>query len=269
MDFKNKEHYSIDDLREIVKALRAPDGCPWDKVQTHQSIRQDFIEEVYEAAEAIDENDQEHLREELGDVLFQVVFHCAIEEEQGGFTLDDIADEVSRKMVIRHPHVFGDVTADTTEKVLKNWDAIKMQTHAQKTASEAMDSVSKTLPSLMRSEKLIKKAKRGGVAPKNAEEVFDKISSSLETLKQSYAQGSTENYDTQMGELLFAVTGLSEFLNTKCEQSLYNACEDFTEQFKQLEKLAAEQGIDIQGADADTLNKLRSQIKKEKDLEEI
>ena len=159
----NKEKYDIEDLTEIVKRLRAPDGCPWDKAQTHKSIRKDFIEEVYEAVEAIDDDDAEHLREELGDVLFQVIFHCQIENEKGNFNLGDITDEVSRKMIIRHPHVFGDIHVDTTEQVLTNWDAIKMQTHSQTKVSQTMESVSRTLPSLMRAQKLVKKASRGGL----------------------------------------------------------------------------------------------------------
>ena len=163
MDFEFKDKYTFYDLVEVVRCLRLPDGCPWDKEQTHESIRKDFIEEVYEAIEAIDEKSPEHLREELGDVLLQVVFHCVLETEKGSFNFDDVADEVCRKMIIRHPHVFGDISVDNTDQVLKNWDAIKMQTKSQKTSGQAMDSVSKALPSLMRAEKLIKKAKRNGM----------------------------------------------------------------------------------------------------------
>ena len=128
MEFQFKEKYDVKDLVEIVRILRSPEGCPWDKVQTHQTIRQDFIEEVYEAVEAIDEENAEHLKEELGDVLLQVVFHSVLEEEKGSFGLDDTADDVCKKMILRHPHVFGNVQADTPEQVLENWDKIKMQT---------------------------------------------------------------------------------------------------------------------------------------------
>ena len=109
VEFEFKERYNTEDLIEIVRLLRSPGGCPWDKVQTHESIRKDFIEEVYEAVEAIDEKDPVHLREELGDVLLQVVFHTVLEEEKGGFAFDDVTDEICKKMIIRHPHVFGDV----------------------------------------------------------------------------------------------------------------------------------------------------------------
>ena len=131
VDYQQKKHYSIDDLIEIVKLLRGEGGCPWDREQTHESIRSDFIEETCEAIEAIDLKDTELLREELGDVLLQVVFHCRIEEENGTFRFDDVCDEICKKLIIRHPHVFGDVLADTTDQVLKNWDAIKMKTKGQ------------------------------------------------------------------------------------------------------------------------------------------
>ena len=269
MDLLSKEKYDINDLVEIVKILRSPDGCPWDKVQTHETIRKDFIEEVYEAVEAIDEKDTEHLREELGDVLLQVVFHSVLESEQHHFTFDDVTDEISRKMIIRHPHVFGDINAETTEEVLKNWDEIKMQTHSQKTVSEAMDSVSKTLPSLMRAEKLQKKAKRGGVYLQSADEVFDDINNKLEALKSVISVGDSELQQEKVGELLFSIVKLSGITNTDCEQSLYNACEKFTEQFKVYENAAVQKGVNIQDSDTDVTNQLWKEISKKEKLEEI
>ena len=136
--YEKKEHYTIDDLAEIVTLLRSKDGCPWDKVQTHESIRPDLIEETYEVIEAIDQNDPEMLREELGDLLLQVVFHSRIETEQGHFTLDDVCTDICNKLIIRHPHVFSTVQADTTEEVLKNWDTIKDGTKHQTTRTRIM-----------------------------------------------------------------------------------------------------------------------------------
>lgn len=268
LDFRKKERYDINDLIAIVRRLRAPDGCPWDKVQTHESIRKDFIEEVYEAVEAIDEKDSEHLREELGDVLFQVVFHSEIESEQGRFDFSDITDEVSRKMIIRHPHVFGDVEADTTEQVLSNWDAIKMQTHAQKKASEAMDSVSRTLPSLMRAQKLVKKAERGGVRfSQDKAAAFEWAEERLHILKA--ASLANESCEEALGELLFAVAALSEQLGTDSEQSLYHACDRFIGQFKRYEDIAAEKGFDIQDSDTQVANHYWKEILLKEKLEEI
>ncbi|MGN0470381.1 MAG: nucleoside triphosphate pyrophosphohydrolase [Acutalibacteraceae bacterium] len=269
MNFETKEKYNIDDLVEIVKILRSPNGCPWDKVQTHESVRQDFIEEVYEAAEAIDTKDTGHLREELGDVLFQVVFHCELESEKNSFNLDDVADEICKKMILRHPHVFSSVTADTTDEVLKNWDAIKMNSKSQKTPSEAMDSVSKTLPSLMRAEKLQSKAKRAGIDFKNTDCAFQSVSESLESLKAAIDSNDTDAYQKKIGELLFSTVRLSRFMGVDCEKSLYNVCNDFTNDFKSFEKFVAQKGIDIQNSDVDTLNELWNEFaKKRKNLEE-
>lgn len=250
MSFQFKEHYSVYDLVDIVKRLRAPDGCPWDKVQTHQTLRGDFIEEVYEAVEAIDENDAEHLREELGDVLLQVVFHCVLESEKNNFTLDDAADDVCKKMILRHPHVFGDVKADTSDEVLKNWDDIKMKSKDQSSIGEAMESVSKTLPSLMRSNKLWQKAERGGVKLENVDHAVECIQSKLDELKELISENKPEEYDKKVGELLFNVSGLSKFLKVDCEKSLYDACDDFIVKFKRIESLADHKGVDIQKSDS-------------------
>lgn len=262
VEFEFKDHYNVYDLFDIVRKLRAPDGCPWDKVQTHESIRKDFIEEVYEAVEAIDEKDTEHLREELGDVLLQVVFHCVLEYEKNSFTLDDVADDVCQKMILRHPHVFGNVTADTPEEVLKNWDEIKMKSKSQSKASEAMESVSKALPSLMRSEKLLKKAERAGLKKPSAEEAVASVRNELDKLGNSIRNGSTEDESSRIGKLLFEIVGLSRTLDTDCEKSLYDACDDFTKQFRELEAYAAENGIDIQKSDSGELERLWNTISK-------
>ena len=151
MKFEEKDRYGFEDLVEIMKLLRSPEGCPWDREQDHKSIRKNFIEETYEVVEAIDNNDSELLKEELGDVLLQVVFHAQLESENGGFNIDDVCDGICKKLVVRHPHVFGDKSADSSTSALTNWDNVKMKTKSQKKQSEAMDSVSKALPSLMSS----------------------------------------------------------------------------------------------------------------------
>lgn len=269
MDFKAKDKYNIDDLVRIVKILRSPQGCPWDMVQTHESIRRDFIEEVYEAIEAIDTKDTELLKEELGDVLLQVAFHSELESEKNSFNLDDVADGICKKLILRHPHVFGDTVADTTDEVLKNWDEIKMKSKSQKTNGDAMLSVSKALPSLIRSEKLQKKAKRAGVDFENADCAIRSMTEKLNSLKDEVSKGNESSYEEKLGELLFDVVNVSRFLNVDCEQSLYRACDDFTEHFIVFEKLAAQKGIDIQNSDADALKKLWDEVpKKEKNSEE-
>ena len=149
-EFAKKENYSTGDLIELVKILRSPEGCPWDREQTHRSIRRDLLEEAYEVADAIDRGSPESLCEELGDLLLQVVFHAQIASESGEFDFSDAVDGVCKKMILRHPHVFGDVSADSTEEVLKNWDAIKRKEKNLKSPAEELDSVAHTLPALMR-----------------------------------------------------------------------------------------------------------------------
>lgn len=183
MNFTEKENYNFNDLVEIVKILRAPDGCPWDREQTHKSIRSNFIEETYEAVEAIDTDDLDLLKEELGDVLLQVAMHAEIESEQGTFDINDVCDGICKKLIIRHPHVFGDVNADTTEKVLKNWDAIKMKTKSQKTQTQAILSVSKALPSLMRSTKIQQKAAKVGFDWENVNGALISFLKNVKSLK--------------------------------------------------------------------------------------
>lgn len=174
-ELKNKERYTVNDLLTIMEVLRSENGCPWDREQTHESIRQNFIEETYEVVEAIDTADVPLLREELGDVLLQVVFHARISEEAGDFSFDDVADEVCRKLVVRHPHVFGDIQVENSGEVLVNWEKIKEETKKRETVTESLASVSRTLPSLMRAAKIAKKAKKGGYAKPLEETVGDML----------------------------------------------------------------------------------------------
>ena len=157
----------------IMKILRAPDGCPWDAEQTHESIVPSLIEETYEAVEAIEVNDPDMLKEELGDVLLQVVFHAEIEKEKGVFDFNDAVTDVCQKMIVRHPHVFGDVTAETSAEVLKNWDMIKAQTKSQKNLGEKLDSIAKPLPALVRAQKVMHKAAKEMEVP--CPDVCDKL----------------------------------------------------------------------------------------------
>ena len=161
IDFERKEHYGLSDLLRIVALLRSEDGCPWDRVQTHASLRRSLLEEAYEAAEAIDREDPALLKEELGDLLLQVVFHADIERRAGNFTMDDVADGEVRKMLFRHPHVFGgQETVQDADTVLEGWEAIKRREKGQQTVSETLDAVARSLPATWRSEKLQKKEKR-------------------------------------------------------------------------------------------------------------
>lgn len=261
MKFKQKENYSFYDLVNIMKLLRAPGGCPWDIEQTHKSIRQNFIEETYEVIEAIDAEDKELLKEELGDVLLQVVFHAEIEEEKNSFNIDDVADGICKKLIIRHPHVFGDVKADTSEKVLKNWDDIKMKTKSQSEQSEAMDSVARSLPSIMRSQKIQQKAAKIGFDWQDIDGALAKLDEEIAEVKEAVTSGDTDAVEEEIGDVLFSAVNVSRFAKVDPEKALYNACEKFISRFKAMEKIASGRGINIRDANLNQLDDLWNQAK--------
>lgn len=261
LDFTTKENFDFNDLVEIMKYLRAPDGCPWDRVQTHESIRSNFIEETYEVIEAIDNKDSELLKEELGDVLLQVVFHSEMSAEENEFDINDVINGVCKKLVERHPHVFGDVKADNSEEALLSWDSVKMNSKSQKKQSEAMDSVSKALPSLMRAEKIQKKAAKVGFDWDNVDGALDKVAEETDELKEAVDSGSYEQQCEELGDLLFSVVNVSRFLKVDSEKALYDACDKFTDRFKALEILADERGIDIKTASLSQLDSLWEEVK--------
>lgn len=261
MDFKQKDKYTFDDLVQIVKILRAPGGCPWDREQDHHSIRREFIEETYEVIEAIDTEDTELLKEELGDVLLQVVFHTDIEDDKGTFNIDDVADDICKKMIIRHPHVFSDVTAENTEQVLTNWDKIKMQTKSQKSQSEVLGSISKALPSLMRSQKIQQKVAKVGFDWENVDGALDKLDEEISELKQAIIQGNQAHIEEELGDVLFSTVNISRFVKTDSEKALYNACEKFISRFSKVEKLANERNINMAEAGLEVLDKLWDEAK--------
>ena len=261
MDFKEKPNYKFDDLVQIVKILRAPGGCPWDREQTHKSIRSNFIEETYEAIEAIDTEDTELLKEELGDVLLQVALHSEIESEKNSFNIDDVCDGICKKLIIRHPHVFGNVNADTTEQVLKNWDAIKMRTKSQKSQTQAMENISKALPSLMRSSKIQQKAAKVGFDWQDVNGALEKLDEECTELKEAIKNNDVENQKEELGDVLFSVVNVARFLNIDSEHALYDACDKFTNRFSKVEALAKERDIDMKTASIQTLDSLWEEVK--------
>lgn len=261
MDFERKEKYEMQDLLKIMELLRSPDGCPWDREQDHHSIRANFIEETYEAIEAIDTENAELLKEELGDVLLQVVFHAQMEREIGTFDFSDVVDGICKKLIVRHPHVFSDVSAQTSDEVLKNWDAIKMQTKEQKTQTEVLQSVSPALPALMRSQKVQKKAAKAGFDWDNVDGALAKIFEELDELKEAIEEGGQISSEEELGDLLFSVVNVARFIHVDSEQALSKACDKFIGRFGKLEALALERGMDIQKTSLPELNALWNEIK--------
>lgn len=264
VSFDRKDKYSIDDLLEIMKILRGENGCPWDREQTHSSIRKNFIEETYEVVEAIDADDTALMKEELGDVLLQIIFHAQMEKEREHFDFSDVCDGVCKKLIIRHPHIFADVSADTSDKVLENWDAIKKQEKHQETYTDSLKSVPKLLPALMRSEKIQHRAARAGFDFKDLDEVMPCIDRELAELKEAVSSGSKEDISEELGDLLFSVVNVSRFLKTDAEQSLYNSCDKFISRFEKVEQLAAQRNIDMKSAGMEVLDELWDEAKKSK-----
>lgn len=253
MDIEFKENYNIDDLCRIMVILRSENGCPWDKEQTHASIRKDFLEEVYEAVEAIDMNSSEMLREELGDVLLQVVFHSRIEEEKGSFTFGDVVNDICQKLIIRHPHVFGDVNASTTEDVLRNWNDIKQKTKGQETYSETLESVCSALPALMRAQKIGQRAKRAGMDFGSAEEALARLEEEIAELKEAMASGREDRVRDEIGDVLFSAVNVSRLCGEDAEECLTRASDKFIGRFKAVEDILRSEGKSIESL---TINEL-------------
>ncbi|WP_294471162.1 nucleoside triphosphate pyrophosphohydrolase [uncultured Ruminococcus sp.] len=240
-----KDRYGISDLVDLVTVLRDKDkGCPWDKVQTHSTIKKDLLEEVYEVMEAIDFDSPEMMREELGDVLLQVIFHVVLEQERDHFVLDDVITELCQKLIIRHPHVFGDVNADTVDKVLTNWDSIKKETKGQETYADTLKSVPKNFPALMRAQKLGKRAARAGIDFEKSEEdgteldMYAAIRSALSKVQAADEKG--EDVSAEIGSLLMLCANLARRLDCDAEECLADSCNKFVSRFEDLEQKSVE-----------------------------
>jgi tetrapyrrole methylase family protein/MazG family protein len=261
INFSLKEKYNINDLLDIIRVLRAPGGCPWDAEQTHESIRSNFIEEVYEAVDAIDKRDTLLLKEELGDVLMQVVFHSQIADENGNFDFDDVSDMVCKKLIERHPHVFADVSVSGTDDVLKNWDEIKKKSKGQNASQSLMD-VPMTLPALMRSHKVQQRAARVGFDWDDYHGALDKIDEEVAEFKQAIAQGNRDDIEEEFGDVLFAAVNTSRLLGIDAENALTKACNKFINRFTLVERLARERGLRIDEQPLSVLDELWDEAKK-------
>ena len=233
VNFTRKPRYDYADLLEIIRLLRSPDGCPWDKAQTHASIRRGLLEESYEAAEAIDLDDAALLQEELGDVLMQVVFHADIEKDRGRFTMEDVVDGVVKKLLYRHPHVFGSGQEDSPQSVSVSWDKLKRAEKGQKTTGDAMDSVARSLPGLWRAEKLQKKAADAGFDFKDISGALCKLEEEVRELRQAVETG--RGVEEELGDVLFAAVKVGRFAEVDPETAIASTCEKFIHRFRAVE----------------------------------
>lgn len=250
-------------LRGIISILRGPNGCPWDKKQTHQSLKKYLIEEAYELIEAIDNDDIDHMIEELGDVLLQVMLHAQIGEDEGYFTIDDVIDGVSAKMVRRHPHVFGDKTAENEEEVMKNWQEIKEQEKGGAVKS-LLEGAGKGLPNLLKAYELQKEAAKVGFDWKTAAPILNKVKEEIEELSEEITQkGQREDIQLEYGDLLFALVNFARHYDINPEEALFKANQKFMRRFAYIEQRAEENGKSVDSYTLEELDKFWDEAKKQ------
>ena len=249
-----KDRYDFEDLVTILEVLRSEQGCPWDREQDHKSIRKDMIEETYEVIEAIDTENPELLREELGDVLLQVVFHAQIETEKNVFDIHDVSNDICAKLIHRHPHVFGTVVADTSEQVLSNWEKIKSEEKERKTVTDKLRAIPPMLPALMRAEKVGKKAKCFDFA--DADEVMDKVCEELTELSEAMRGEDPAALEEEMGDLLLSVTSLCRKLKIDPEIALNRATDKFIDRFSEIEEAVLNRGMNVDQVSTEELNRI-------------
>lgn len=242
---------NLEDLIETVRILRSENGCSWDREQTHYSLRANMIEEAYEAVDAIDDNDMKHLREELGDVLLQVLLHSQIAKEEGSFELEDVAKELNEKLIRRHPHVFGNVDVNSVDEIINNWDNIKKQEKTHRTS--IMDGVSRSQAALMSAQKISKKAVKVGFEWPDEKTLYECVFSEIQEFQQACANKDSANMEEEMGDMLFAVVNLARWNKIDAEQALLKANKKFIARFKKMEELAVKPMEDYSFEEFDAL----------------
>ncbi len=268
--------YEMEDLLAVIRRLLAPDGCPWDRVQTHESLRKNMIEEAYEVVDAIDSGVPERLADELGDVLLQVVFHAALAERDQEFSFSDITDHISRKLISRHSHVFGTDSADTPEAVLSVWDRNKQKEKGHRLVSEMLADIPEGLPALMRAEKLQKRAAKVGFDWPDAEGALDKLKEEREEIAQALSDAGLPPYEKvnwekspaayadieeEVGDFLFAAVNYARLLGIDPEVALTRSNRKFTRRFTSVEELARGSGKELSGMDLSEMDALWDAVK--------
>lgn len=259
--FCGRESYTFDDLCEIMTVLRGENGCPWDREQTHKSIRKSFIEETYEAVEAIDNDDPVLLREELGDVMLQVVFHSEMEREAGRFDVNDVITDECKKLVSRHPHIFADSVAETSDDVLNAWDKIKAEEKKRKTTSMKLRAVSASLPALMRADKLGVVSRKAGFDFADANEAFKKIGEETDEVASELLSGDREKLTEELGDLLLAVVNTARLAGIDAEEALNRACDKYCRRYERLENAVLAEGLDPSALSMEELDAVWDRIK--------
>ncbi|MCP5464427.1 MAG: nucleoside triphosphate pyrophosphohydrolase [Deltaproteobacteria bacterium] len=233
---------------ETVRRLRAPGGCPWDREQTHQSLRSYLLEETHEVLEAIDNNDTPHLREELGDLLLQVILHAQLATDAKQFNINDVANEINQKMIRRHPHVFGDKSVSGSGEVLKNWEEIKKKEKQDqgKQIHSLLDGIPNGLPALFEAWKMSKKAAKTGFDWSDVSGIFEKMNEELDEVKEAIAQNDNDKIEEEIGDLLFTVANIARFKKINPELALQKANRKFKSRFQSMEESARSKNINLE-----------------------
>lgn len=257
---ENKK-YTFDDLLKIIARLRAKDGCPWDAEQTHDSIKKCMVEESYEVIEAIESGDMSKVYDELGDLLLQVVFHAQIAKENGEFDIDDVTNAICKKMIRRHPHVFGDVKVKNSDEVLDNWDEIKKEEKGESKTSETLKSVSAYLPALMRAQKVQKKAAKVGFDWDGIDGALGKVREETDEFEEAVKNGS--NKEEELGDLLFSVVNTARFADVDAEEALTKATKKFISRFEKMEDKISDEGKRLENLSLDEMDMFWEKVKSE------
>lgn len=258
------EKTELEKLIDVIAQLRAPNGCPWDREQTHKSLKPNMLEEAYEAVDAMDSGDMNHLKEELGDVLLQVILHAQIAKEEGAFNIEDVAKGIKDKLIHRHPHVFGDTKVTSTKEVLENWDKLKQEEKTHR--KSVMDGVSKSQSALMSAQKISKKAVKVGFEWPNEKSLYDCIYSEFEEFKEAEKEHDKDHMEEEFGDILFATVNLARWNKIDAEQALLKANKKFMTRFRKMEEIAEKPLTDYSFEEYDALwkkakNLLLSDIK--------
>jgi len=256
---KDKSIKSFSKLLDIVQKLRGPDGCPWDKEQTHNSLLPYFLEEAYEVIEGVEGGDMNSLKEELGDVLLHVVFQADIAQKNGEFTIEDSINHVNEKLVRRHPHVFGDKKADKAFHAKQNWEYAK---HKEKKRESRLDGVPNSLPALTRAQRLQEKASYTGFDWEKIEQVWGKVNEEIQELKEAHSNGNKSHIEEEIGDVIFSIVNLARFLNISAESALRKTNRKFTTRFKAVEDELKQRGKEVEDSNLEEMDKIWNSVKK-------
>lgn len=262
MKRKDNVPFLFDRLVRLSNRLRGPKGCPWDRAQTHKSLKNDLIEEAYEVVEAIDGKDSQKLKEELGDLLYQVIFHSDIARKRKAFTLEDVLAATYAKMVRRHPHVFGGKKKVNTEEVLTRWQEIKRDEKKDKTHAAIMAGLPKSLPALLRSRAVQERARRVGFEWTTPDGCFEKLLEEVKELKKAYKKGHLRSISEEIGDTLFTLVNLSRYLNLNPEEVLQEATDKFISRFRIMEEKIKKEGKNLTRLSLNEMDQFWDKVKR-------